>query len=382
MAEKIVNNGIVFAYASNDAFFEIKKQLEKYFLYQTILVVDENYEYGKQIDDLKQNINCNFVVCHNIKQVDFFQNIDFVVAINDKSIFEIKQKCFENKIPYMVVLTKVASFSVCTDHVFDRDQKQVLTNKPFGIVLDKSQIFEKKKFICKAILEISMSNFEITQKNINNLFYGKKIDYDLMLDEKKSLDNLVLLFDKKNYDTKLLFDEICDIYVTYLIKKSSDDISLLEILTFLYLKYDKQIHDRFIETKYLYMQTLCLLQTKFFAKYQSGYKDAINYQIHQKKLAFYGKNSDFLIKNLPDSKINFLLEQFQNKFIEYTKQQNLFNEKIKNFVADTDIDFLFDLYNNVDKDIFVDMLSLEPTIYKEQNFLSLMFCLGLLNYSI
>ena len=382
MAEKIVNSGIVFAYATNDAVFEIKRELERYFLYQTVLVVDESFEYGQQIENLRQMVNCNILVSHSFKDFDFSQNVDFVIAINDKNAFDIKEKCFQDKIPYMIVLTKVVTYSACSDKVFGVDNKQSQVNKPFGIVLDKSQVFDKKRFVCQAILEIGLTNFEIVQKNIENLFYGKKIAYETIDAQKKNLESFEQLFEQKNYDNNLLFNQICDIYLTNLLKKSSETVGLLEVLASLYCGYDSKMHGRYIETKYLYMQILCVIENDFFSKYKSGYKDVINYQIHQKKLAFYGKNSDFLPINLPESKINFLIEQFQNKFLQYMKQQNDFAEKIKNLLADTDIDFLYQIYNDVDRKTFVDMLSLTPTIFKEQNILSLMYSLGLLNYGI
>lgn len=381
MAEKIVNNGIVFAYASNDAVFEIKKELERYFLYQTILVVDENYEYGRKTEALRQTTNCNFIICHDFRHYDFCENIDLVLAVNAKNIFEIKNKCFKNKIPYMIVLTKVVSHSVCGDKILD-NYNQMLVNKPFGIVFDKSEIFDKKKFICQAVLEIGMTNFDILQNNILNLFCGKHINYDLVDDENKNLNNLICFFDNKNFDLNSVFDKICDTYVTNILKRASDDVSLLEILSMLYCSFDKELHDNFVETKYTYMQVLSLIELQFFERYQSGYKDQIDYATHQKKLAFYGKSSDFCIKSMPENKINFLVEQFQHKFLEYMRQQNDFTERIKNFVADIDVDFLYNLSNNINREIFVDMISLTPTICSELSFLTILFSLGLLNYCI
>ena len=178
------------------------------------------------------------------------------------------------------------------------------------------------------------------------------------------------------------FDKICDTYVKYLVKRTDDDISFLQKLADLYFESANQKTAKCVETKFVYSQILSLIQKDYFAKYQNGLSDAINYQIHQKMLHTYGKNSNFLTINLPDSKVNFLLEQFSHKLNEYCKEQDGFEEVIKSVVADIDIDFLFKLYENIDRKKFVDMISLEPSIYPEPNLLSLMFSQGLLNYSI
>ena len=379
MAERIVNNGLAFAYASNDAFFEIKSELEKYFLYQTVLIIDQNFEYGNVIERLIQNVNCNFLVSHDVKEIDFSQNIDFVVAINDKDIFEIKQKSFENKIPYMIVLTKAESSCIVSKYIL-KNEREVEVNKPFGIILDKSQVFEKKNFVCKVILEMSSVKFDIVQKKICNLFYSKKIDYDLISDQEKVLSNLMKIFENDNFDNSKLFDEICDLYVTNCIKKVDDEIGILDKLALLYFEFCSQNYSKYIEIKHIFKQTLQILEKTYFEKYQNGFKNSINYIVHQNKLVEYGKHSEFKAVMIPESKINFLLEQFKNKLLSLSKEQIDFDEKIKNIVADRDIDFLYGLYSYVDRDIFVDMLSLQPSIFIEPSFLSLIYSQGLLNY--
>lgn len=381
MAEKIVNNGIVFAYASNDAFFEIKTELEKYFLYQTVLVIDQNYEYGDVIDKLKENVNCNFVVKHNIES-DYFKDVDFVIAINDLDMCQIKQICFEEKIPYMIVLTKVVSYAVCCNKIIDAKNRQIQVNKPFGIVLDKSKIYDKKAFLCKSVIEISTAKFDIIQKQIANMFYNKKIDYDLIRDEQKAVFDMYEIFNNEYYDLNKIFHLICDEYVTYCIKRSKDDIDLLDKISCLFLKFNKDVHNKHIEIKFLYSQVISVLQSRFFSTYQTGLKETINYGVHQKKLSIYNQKSNFVVVKLFDSKLNFLLEQFKSKFNGYVKEQAQTNEKLKDIISDIDIDYYFSLFSNVDREKFVDMLSLEPSIFSETNILSIMYSQGLLNYSL
>ena len=49
MAKRAINSKIEFAYVSDSADVELKAELEKYFLFQSILVVDSYFEFGDKI---------------------------------------------------------------------------------------------------------------------------------------------------------------------------------------------------------------------------------------------------------------------------------------------------------------------------------------------
>ena len=54
MAKRVINSKIEFAYVSDSIDVELKAELEKYFLFQSILVVDSHFEFGDKIAKLQR----------------------------------------------------------------------------------------------------------------------------------------------------------------------------------------------------------------------------------------------------------------------------------------------------------------------------------------
>ena len=153
MAERKINESIEFAYASNDILNELKRELEQRFLYQSVLIVDEKYEYSGAIGLMQDNIRCKFVVARNLMAIDTSE-FDCIVCINTYCLNEVKIIAKKNAIPYICILTKMNSCSNFNKFAF-RNENIVECNFPMGIVLDSAQVINEREFISKFVLEAS-----------------------------------------------------------------------------------------------------------------------------------------------------------------------------------------------------------------------------------
>ena len=381
MAERKINQDIVFAYATDNAILDLKSQLEKFFLYQTIAVFDPNFEYGNQLQNLKESVSCNFVVCHTAREFFLAQNIDFAILVNGEENGKVREYCSKNEIPYMVLLTKAVSFVTTNQNYYDKFSSKRF-NLPFGILLDKSMIFDKKQFQNLAILEMSTLFFDIAQKKICNLFFSKQIDYVHLQEEQNLHGKIAEILSQKDFSIFCNFDDICNLFVTYCLTRSKDDLSILDKLTSLFLTLSKQNANRYIQTKFAYQCVMCTLESDYFANFQNSKKSTINYHIHQKYAQKNGFDVSFDAIKLPESKTNFLFEEFRPKLKSYIDEQISFLNLLKNKLADFDIDFLYSVFAFQDKQQFKDVLSLEPSLYVEPGFLQIAYGQGLLNFDL
>lgn len=381
MANKIINNSIEFAYASENPIIELKKELEKHFLYQTILIVDAKYEYSCQIEKMKNNIKCNFKVCRDIEKIDNLEQVGCVININSFNINKIKNIVYKNNIPYVVILNKIVDASIFkSENIYNN--KIIQCNFPLGIIFDKSQIFNKKEFVCKFLAEISNVTFENNQEKLNNLFYNVKIDYELLdgLNKHYNKSKTILVNQCKDLDN--LIDEIADLYVLLCIKKSKSNFSILDKLLYLFLQQNSAEYKNEVEIKHIFKIILSSLEYNYFKYFNINLKGTINYEVHKLKLEHYGIKTNFNQRLLPENKINFLLNEFKEKFVVRAKseQDEIFD--IKNLLADIDINYVYNLFNMYQTSQFIEIINIVSNVFSLDSILGLMYQCGLLNYNI
>ena len=378
MAERVVNSGIEFAYTSEHIEVELKLELEKYFLYQTIIVVDKFFEFGETIKKLEQNVKCNFVVTHDINEIDSFENISCLIIVNNHDIDDIKLLCYKQNIPYIIAMTDLAN-SMCFKNYAYGQCKIVQCNFPLGIVLSQSSITNHSYFVSRAILEIGSLSFDILQKKLNNLFFGENIEYKEFAGQKKLLIELQTVLGERREDIKALSKRIATLYLSYGLISSKDKPSLLDNLIYLYSLNNKNRY--LIEIKYAFSLIVTSLEKNYFIYYTHGFKSYIDYEKHQEYLTSTNLKSNFVTHALPDEKLNFLLDEFREKLLEYVKSQIAFEKLVKNMIAEIDIDFLYKTFVAIKDKALTNYLSLEPDIFTTPNFLSILYKQGLLNFN-
>lgn len=377
MAEKIVNCGIEFAYVSNNIEIELKRELEKYFLYQTIIVIDKYFEFGAEISNLRSNAMCKIQVERNIESIKDIDNVSCIIAVNNHDVDKIKSVCYQKNIPYIFALTNICDSSCFKNYYFADEMCYKDCNYPMGIVFSVNNVFNFSEFISRAILEISSLSFCVLQNKINNLFFQKnKQDVDLSVSKKilQDLQNFIT----NNDISKNSVIEICKIYLSYCIYEAKISPNLLDNLLNLYKKYNRP--KNIIETKYVFSLLISSLEKNFFKYYTIKFKNAVDYQKHTDYLLQAKQISNFRQQELPDTKINFLLQEFRYKLLEYVKTQMVFEKYIKSQIAEKDIDYFYNIFSNINDIQFTNLLCLEPDIFKDTNFLSLMYSSGLLNF--
>ena len=378
MADRVVNNGIKFAYVSKNPVQEIKKELEKYFLYQNILIIDHFFEFGRTMEKLRTNIKCNFIVVRDILECKNLDNIACIVLVNNYDAENIKFIAYKSQIPYMFVLTTLCESSIFKNSTYHKNFEITQCNFPLGIVFCEDYIYNSKNFQCSSVIEISSISFNILQKKLGNLFFSEKIEYENFTTEKKLLIELQKLFEDRTFGDEILTNKLARQYLSYVILTSKDNLNILDNLVYLY-KNRSNVHN-LIEIKYAYLLILTSLEKNYFTYYTRSFKDTIDIERHIKYLKSFNIDAKFSIKNINENKVNFLLDEFREKIVDYVQTEIGVQKFIKNVVAELDIDFLFNLFSKLQNLSLTNYISLEPNLFKYPNFLSIMFESGLLNY--
>ena len=79
------------------------------------------------------------------------------------------------------------------------------------------------------------------------------------------------------------------------------------------------------------------------------------------------------------NKIDFLLDEFREKLLDFVNVSISFDVTIKNILAEIDVNNLFEIFNKKYSSLS-NYLCLEPDVFCSQNFLTLIYQLGLLNF--
>ena len=377
MANRVVNLGIEFAYASEHIEQELKRELEKYFTYQNVVVIDNSYNFCSVYDKLEKTVKCQLSKYKSIDNIETFENIDCIIAVDFFEIDKIKIVCKEKTIPYIIVLTQVADVSVFKKYAFDNTFKKMDCNFPLGIVFDLGNTYNKKELISQIVLEVSSISFDISQKKIENLFFGKQIDYDYLSGQKNILEQLQQVLENRCENIDLFLKKIADLYLSYVIVCAKDDFCVLDNLMVLYKLQNKKM---IIESKYLFRQIITSLEKNSFEYYTKNFKDTINYKLHEKYLSQINISFDTNFFTLPESKVNFLLLEFKEKLLENVNINISFDKFIKSILADIDVDYLYQMLFRFKHSSLSNYICIEPDIFKTPNFLNILYQLGLLNF--
>lgn len=381
MADKVINSKIQFAYASNNAIVELKREIEKHFLYQNILIVDEKYEYSRMIDKMQHQISCSFKVTRHVDSFAEFEKYACILCINDYSLHKIKSISKKYSIPYIVVLTKVVEpYKLSLNYIND-DCKILQTNFPIGIVFDKTEVYNKKQFVCNFLLETFGTSFDEMQDRINNIFFDMPINYEKTteISNFRSEVKQQMLLKQTSFDN--MFDIFSKMYLQLCLKKCDTEISLIDRLGFLYQKTNKNCKN-IIKCRYMYRLILNSIIGNFFKFWNIKLKSEIDYQKHIEFLSNSKLNFNFKTNSLPERKLVFLLNEFREKFIFYTQQETTQNNFLKNLLADLDITYLYTIIDGRYEQNIVDLISVEPDVFSTPNILTLMSASGLLNFEI
>lgn len=378
MAKRVVNNGIEFAYASENAENELKKELEKYFLYQNIFVVDARYECGELIDKLSKNVKCVISVVRNIKQITSFETVDAIIVVNNYDIENIKTFCYNFNIPYILVLTKICDASVSKQFVFSDKFQVQICNYPLGIIFDMQQHLSAKVMISQAIMEISSLSFDILQSKLENIFFDSNIDYEFASGQQKIIRALEVTIDERKEDIQTFLRRVIQLYLSYLLTTSKDKLNVIDELLCLYKRNCGT--QNLIEIKSVFESVILSLEKNFLAYYTNKFLGTINYAVHQKYTKNYNFSANFGEKTIIFDKIDYILCDFRQKLLKYVNATIGFKNTIKNVLADIDIDNLYNINQKL-KDIkFTDYICLEQDVFHSKNFLKILYELGLLNF--
>ena len=385
MAQRIVNTEIQFAYASDNIEVELKLELEKYFLYQNILILDSHYEFGGVIDKLQHSAKCNFVVERKIDKTINFDDYACIICVNSNYLNEIKQVCSSKNIPYIIALTKVCDGLGFKKFAFTKDFKTVKTNAPLGVVFATDLIFNKTDFICKVILEISSLSFLNLQNKVCNMFYDNKLkfySYDkLFTDIKNCSKNNI----DKSYDVK----EFSKIYLNYAIQISKFPTNVLDNLIQI-LKYieelDKnnilKLNDFLTEIKYAFILMITSIENNFFLYYTDKLKNTVDYEKHIVNSCMLKVKPKLCYLSIPNNKLVYILNDFRDKLINDVNEEIEIQTNIKNLIADIDVNYLYKTFERLKDFDLKKYLSLEQDFFDSQNFLSILYQCGLLNFEI
>lgn len=379
MANRVVNSAIEFAYANYDIEADFKKELEKYFIYQNIVVVDAGFDFGLLYDKLEHLTRCNFKRVKSIDQIDNFEVVDCIIDVNCFEIDKIKAICKQNCIPYIISLTKICDISNFRNYYYANIKDVETCNYPLGIMLDLSSVYNKSYFVSLAILEISSVCFDITQKRLDNLFFGKKIDYGYFEVENNILKDLEAILSNRTEDIDKFAKRMSDLYLSYVISCVKDHFSMLDNLLNLYKKINQK---NIVEAKYLFRLIISSLEKNFVKYYSFGLKDTIDYKAHERYLSAFGLNSDFRSTYIAETKVNYLLAEFKEKLLEYILISIDFDKNIKTMLAEIDVNFLYEMAFKFKHQTLTNYICLEPDVFKTPNFLKIMYQSGLLNFKI
>ena len=379
MAKRNINQKIEFAYVNENIEKSLKYELEKRFLYQHILIVDEHFEFGNTIDKLCHGVMCNFEVCRNIDLIKNFENFDCIVIVNDSFTNNIKTICKRYNIPYIFALTKICDSSNFKRFLYYTQNKIVECNFPLGIVFDLSTIVDWNKFLTSAILEVSSLSFEILQAKIENLFFNKKLNFENIEEKKKLIIKLQNTLDSRRDNIKEFSKKIASLYLSYCLTSAQNGFDVIDNLLDIYKRNNKTSNIIYIKQ---YFKTIMLsLEKNFFKYYTNKLIGTIDYKVHQKHLQYYGYELTFNIKNISNNKIGFLLDEIGKKLVEFVCSTINFEKAIKNILLEIDVDTMYDFESKCSNTKFTDYINLEPNVYQSQSFLMIMYQLGLLNFN-
>ena len=374
MAEKIVNNSIEFMYSSNNAVGDLQRVLEKYFLYQKVLFIDEKFEYRESIKLLQNNVKCNIIVCKSICEIKDLETFACVVNVNNHGLDFTKSLCEKYKIPYSIVLTKVISYSnfIPKYRVDFAETKNCFL--PMGIILDKQKV-NKNIFLVDFFLETSSVCYELLEDKINSLFFNSKSGTKKLNDYLAQFKNLLV---EKNVDNS--FNEVCELYMFLCLKKSESDYSVLDNLSYLLQKNNQNLPT--IKVKFIYKTLLLSLEKNYFLYYTNNFKDAVNHEKHVCKLKTFGI-TDYAYKNsIEENRFSFLLNEFRKKFLIDVEKEIEFTKILKYKIGELNLDELYKIHNLSKNLDFKTFLSLEPDVFHDNSFLQLLNNCGLLNYTL
>lgn len=380
MAQKVVNSNIEFAYASENAEIELKKEIEKYFLYQNVVIFDAHYECGELIDKITSSAKCSFKIVRNFEQLFGLENIDALILVNDNSIDKVKKYCFDYNIPYILVLTKICDAFVVKSQLYAENFSAVSCNYPIGIIFDIKQFSVAKVLTSQAIMEISSLSFDILQTKLENIFFGSPIDYEYITSQQKIIQALELIVNERKEDINGFFKRIIQLYLSYLLVASKSKLNVVDNLLYLYKRENK--YGNLVEVKSLFKSIILSLEKNFFLYYTNKFASTINYKIHKKNIDLHGFSLNFGSKNIIFNKIDFILNEFRKKLLNYVNASINFENTIKNILADIDIDNLYSMTLKLKDANLTDYISMEQDVFSSQNFLTILYGLGLLNFDI
>lgn len=367
MAEFKLNDKIEFAYASNSILGELLTELEKRFLYQKVLVIDNKYQLSAEIEVLSKNAKCNFVVVKNLSEYPNLLDVACVIDVNCNDLYNVKTECANYKKPYVLLLTEIVESGFLNSQIVVKD-KIVNCNYPLGVVLLYTKVLNVHDFVCKFLLEQTCYMFDVMQFKIDNLFFNKK---------NNRLQELLCLNSNNICDIKNI-KKIAKTYLNISLQKAAQPLSLLDRISCIacdvaFSGYYK-IHMRFV-----LQHILTLIITDFFNLYTKKIKSTINIQQHQLRLQKYGFSSNFNLSLPAEQKIDFLLGQFKHKLLGYCKQQMAIINNCKNTIADINVDFLYKVYTQKQTGLS-DFICIEPSLFNKNSILKIMSANGLLNF--
>ena len=378
MADRYINDDIEFCINCESVEFEFKEKLEEKFLYQNILIVDSAYDLSENLDKLKKNVRCDFYEVKNIDSFVDFEKIACIVAVNEKNIDKIKKYAKKYCIPYIVVLTKICNFSTFKKYYYENENSVFDTNLPLGVCYISPKKTNLKRNIINGIIEISSLSFELLQSKLENLFFATQYDHKQNSEKKEIIINLERLIQNINDDCFVLNKQIVDLFLKAILVVSKDKMDMIDNLLWIYKNNEK--FNNLVEIKYLFKQVLLSMEKNFFKYYQSKFKSEIDYKKHEQFLEKYNYKTNFAINKLPETKIEFILNEFRKKMVEFVDVSIHFDNTIKNIIAEIDVDDLFQMLNGYKKMGIANYLSVEPDLFCEKNFLSILYQLGLLNF--
>lgn len=380
MAERIVNEKIEFAYVAHNIVLQLKQELENRFLYQQILVVDCKYEYGRRLEKMQNEINCNFKVVRNLSEINQPNNYACVIDINCNDLQSTKHFCKKHQLPFVVVLTKVVEPSCFCGEYISNSCKIENSNFPLGILLDKDEVFNKKNFVCSFLLELFGTSFDEMQDKVDNILFDANLDVEKNSELAMFRKEVLQVFQEKQLNLQSMFDLFSEYYIMLCLKKSCQRISLIDKLNYIYSKC--QSNKNTVQNRLIFRLVLTSLMLNFFKYWNINLKSTINYQKHVEFLSDNKFNYNFKSLVLPEQKLCFVLQEFRDKFIGYAQTEQRQFEMLKNIIADIDVSFLYAIFNRDYGKNITNAICVESDIFDSKDILSLMNSIGLLNFSL
>ena len=323
------------------------------------------------------DIKCNFEIVRDVAECKNVEDISGVVVMNCCDIKKTKRFCKIHNLNYILVLSKIYQTNILCCEGVDENICIEQYNPPLGVFLDKSKIFNKSEFIAKFMLELSNFMFDIMQNDIDNLFFYNTAKIFTTKDI-VDVNNIAGTLSVQK-DLSTVFDIVAKYYLILCIKKSTKELSLLDrVAEISIIKNNKERFD--IQTKFLCQNIITSMIKNFFGCWNSKLKSTLNIKKQNWVMEQYDIKPSINTNYLPEQKLEFLLREFKQKLLSYVQQQMSANEKIKNFVADLDVDFLYETFIVKYEHSLTDFVCMEPAVFNKPSILSIMSNNGLLNY--